>query len=170
VNQYLIGGVAVAILAGTFYAGGVGPRAELAKFKAETAAAGEKAKAEDAHRQAESVTATRDLEAKHARALTDAIAARDEQWLQHNASGGAAKQPVRQPARVCANDADNRRLSDALDHYRDGTRLAIEQYRGRVGQLVHLCETDAARKADALAEVHEWAMQERKIYQPGPAP
>lgn len=137
----------------------------LARYKTDVAMAAEREQAEDARRAEESKALIAKLEKDHAEDLAARLAARDALWVRRRAAG-AAREPLRLAAGACSDRPGLDRLADAFQRYRDGIGLALAEYRGRVRDLLRACEADGDRKADALAEVHDWAMQERKIYQP----
>jgi hypothetical protein len=119
VNPYLIGGVAiavVAILAGAFYAGGVGPRAELAKFRAEVAATGEVAKLEAAAKEAADKSRKEKADAEHERTVADLRATVGRLRAERPSSSFVPAAPAgsSRPDLICFDRAEYQRADGVL--------------------------------------------------------
>lgn len=159
---WLILGLFAAVLGATYYAGGIGPRAELKALVAEVKYARGLAKMRDDER-----------EAKHQRELKDKDREREESnaavalefdayiFGLHNLGSGAGKgsKPIPITAQRCDSPADNEAVSAAINRYREDLRSADRSRREAVARLLE----EAQRQTDALVRMQEWANNEREI-------
>lgn len=176
-----IGLVVIAYTGGVYYQGGVGPRAELAKERAEVEAETAKLVAAWQEDQDESDMYIAQLEEAHDQRVGrintawDAFIAGLPAGVHGNASGSPKPKPVPIAASVCNDAAVNQRLSLALSRYRDEVRDSIDQERsGRrsiaageraeTSRLLKACELQTGD----LIEVQDWAQKERQIHAPQP--
>ena len=119
-NQYT--GIAAAaamaaMLAATFWAGGSAPRARLAEFKAEVAAAGDRQKADNARRDIESARKLSDERQRHDKDLADSNARWNSRILLLQTGGGGTAAAVQVGTRLCNDPTGDARLSDALQRF-----------------------------------------------------
>lgn len=165
---YIAVGIAVLVVVGIIYhAGGVGPRAELAKYRAEVAGAAKMAEAAAAEKKKQSELLTKQMEAKHDEDKKQIV----DDWSNYTAylagllkrpGGSAGEKSIRPVAEVCNDQAANDRLSDALQRYRDEYRSAIGRERLQIAGFLEACQL----QTKALVEVQEWAIQERLLNVP----
>lgn len=144
-------GIVIAVLAAesaVFYAGGLGPRAELAKHRAEVLAAKKLHDAEDAKRTAETKTVIIEKDAEHEKVLLAVSTAWSAEYQRlhddRDRLARAGAKPARIVAGVCNNADGNRRLSDALEKAERGIRERVADYQGGTGKLLEVCQRQTA--------------------------
>ena len=150
-NAYAWLGIAIAVFgaeAAVYYAGGVGPRGELARMKAGIEAAKKVHDAEDAAKIAATKAVITGKDAEHEKALAAVSTAWKSEYdrLRDVADGLARKgaKPARIAAGVCNNADGNRRLSDALEKAERGIRERLAGYQGGTGKLLEVCQRQTA--------------------------
>lgn len=178
----IVAGV-VAYTAAVYHAGGVGPRADLAKEQAlhQAEVAKLEAQQESERRQSDVYISQADFD--HAENV-DRVNKEWDDLVAKMCPGGVdargvcvgprrdpVREPVRVTAKVCDNEAGNARLSDALQSYRadvgrflsnerDENRRTLAAERSQVAGLLRSCQL----QTDSLVEVQDWAAAEQSIH------
>ena len=152
-------GIVLAIVGVIFYLGGVGPRAELAKYKVEVAAASARVEAKNAADKKDSDNLIKAKDQTYVEAL-NSVDAYWTEWMRQHPSGEGRAKPVRIVAGICQDDGGNQRLSDAVQRFRQDLSDAVGDYRQAVAGLVK----EAGRNTAGFLELRDWANNEQKIH------
>lgn len=162
-------GLTVVSLGATYWAGGRAPRAELEAERAKVAQERAEQEAEDNADVAASSIYVTTLEEEHAEKLK----AVDAGWAAYFASlpkqpsSKPASKPVQPSPQVCADQAGNNRLSDALALFREEVRAVIADERSAArasredaARLLVVCD----KQASALETVVHWVLHEQVLW------
>jgi hypothetical protein len=153
-----------------YHAGGVGPRAEMAKLVASYQAAQKAQTEKDATRNAATkqlITKTEADRDANAKAAADNWTAYSKLLRERSASRpGKGTEPVRVAAQVCDNADQNDRLSDAIQSYKSEVRSSLDELwtatterRQETGQLL----VTATAQAIDYGSCQAWAVGEKAI-------
>lgn len=151
-----------------YHAGGIGPRADLAKLQTSIKTAKATRDAEDTRKAGETAATITKLEGEKDDAIADAADA----WSAYNglqsARGrpGKGAKPVRPDTKVCDSADANNRLSGAIQSYRAEVAASLDELYeslkagGReTGQLLEV----AGKQAIDFNAVKKWAIEARRI-------
>lgn len=130
-------------------------------FVAEVQAAGELQKEKNKKDEEANATFVETKEREHAAEIRSLTTAWNNELnrLRGKSRGGTLSEPVRTDTRICADPADNERLSVALFQYEQGIGNAVREYQTGVGQLLANADKDAA----AIRKINEWAAGEQLL-------
>lgn len=151
VKVYEILGAVLIVLAFTAYVyhlGGVGPKAELASFKVQVAAAQKIHEAEDAKRDAQSKALITEKDANDAQSIA-AIGSGYESYissLRKSASLSVShSEPISIGSSLCHDATDNQAISAALQGYRSALSRSVDEYRQSVAGLLKSADENTAQ-------------------------
>lgn len=151
-----------------YHAGGVGPRADLAKLQSSIETAKAARDVEDKRKAGETAAAITKLEGEKNAAIDNAAAGWAAYDKLQSARGrpGKGAQPVRPVTKVCDSADANNRLSDAIQSYRaevaaglDGLFDSLKASGRETGQLLEV----AGKQAIEFNSVKAWAVEARRI-------
>lgn len=159
----------VVVLAGTFWAGGMAPRAQLVAQAAKAAQEVAEREAEDGADVAASSIYVATLEEEY----EEKLKAVDAAWHAYAASlsngpgGKPPSQSVQPRPQVCTDSAGNDRLSDALAGFREEIRAVVADERAAArasredaGRLLAVCHRQALEQDETV----QWVLHEQTLW------
>lgn len=159
-------GIALVVIAAegaVYWAGGVGPRADLEKMVLEVKARTAEIRAMEARAASERQTLITEKDAERAKTAEVVSVAWSAEYrrLQQSASAGGRTpgKSARIVASVCNDPATDQRLSDAVSKSRDGYRSEIGRYRQGIAGLLEACQLQTGD----LINVQQYLARARKI-------